>query len=213
MNPRFSRGEYWILESAVEHAVPFCFLAFEHVDWQFNKTGHGLDRSSLIETLDRLLRLGLIEARNQANEPRELDRDGVEAALDEYVSTRDAHRNYYELTAEGGAQWEAFAAPDWDDYLTSWTSTNRSGCWNIGTVVGSTLWRLDRWLEGARFAGQVIDPAHLHRRCFHPWKATYWKTLPQGHLATYRFDEVEADFGEAPNWFMRLHENRWYRWS
>src|SRR4051794_33270916 len=119
--PRFTRGEYWLLESAVEHGWPLYTLVAEDVGLVFNKPGHGMDRDELIETLVSLFRRGLIAARDRVTSKGvygpfavALDRDAIEAALDEDLFSQET---YYGLTSEGGRQWEAFARPDWDVFI------------------------------------------------------------------------------------------------
>ncbi|WP_406698838.1 hypothetical protein V5E97_08130 [Singulisphaera sp. Ch08] len=62
MEPRFTRGEYWLLETVVEGGRPVLFLRSPWIEAIFNKPGHGMDRQSLVEALERLFRMGLIAA-------------------------------------------------------------------------------------------------------------------------------------------------------
>jgi hypothetical protein len=41
-NPSFTRGEYWLLETVVEHAVPIGWLDWEDLEIALNKQGHGI---------------------------------------------------------------------------------------------------------------------------------------------------------------------------
>ena len=123
MEPRFTRGEYWLLETVVEHELEICALIDNDLELRLNKTDHGLARTSLVETLYRLLSSGLIYAKNE-----EMGfistAEQIELALDEPkrgvgVPLNGRKVTYYGLTQEGGAQWEAFAAPDWRKYIAA----------------------------------------------------------------------------------------------
>lgn len=219
MVPRLTRGEYWLLETAVEVGPPVRYLAAPRLDQVFNKPGHGLDRASLVETLERLFQSGLVgvarlsEGGCSGPFSRALTRGEIDACLDEPGYGEGFDTTFYGLTAEGGRQWEQFAAPDWDRYIARYTRPSRSGRWDIGVIISPEPHQVDRLLEGARYMGQAIDDTHLHRRVVRPWQATYWKRLTRGYLASYRFDEVESNWDDAPLWFMKLVDNRqWYRW-
>jgi len=116
--PRLTRAEYWILESAGESFRPPSLLVSEDIEAHYNKPGHGLDRLALVDTLDRLVSGGLIgfaDIRGAQNFEvpftGQRDRPRIEAALAE---SHPDKFTYYGLTAEGGRVWEAFARPDWD---------------------------------------------------------------------------------------------------
>jgi hypothetical protein len=52
MEPRFTRGEYWLLETAVDKQFPVSALMSNNLEEILNnKKGHGLTRIALIETL------------------------------------------------------------------------------------------------------------------------------------------------------------------
>lgn len=65
MEPRFTRGEYWLLEIVVEREFPVYGLIDSELEWNLNKKGHGLTRATLVETFHRLLSAGLIYAKNE----------------------------------------------------------------------------------------------------------------------------------------------------
>ncbi len=54
MEPRFTRGEYWLLEIAVEHEWSISGLIDSELELHLNKKGHGLTRASLLKSLYRL---------------------------------------------------------------------------------------------------------------------------------------------------------------
>ena len=67
MEPRFTRGEYWLLESVVEREYNISGLIGSEHEEHFNKKGHGLTRAPLVETLHRLLSWGLIYGRQSSS--------------------------------------------------------------------------------------------------------------------------------------------------
>ena len=67
MEPRFTRGEYWLLEIAVEHEWSISGLIDSELELHLNKKGHGLTRASLLKSLYRLLSSGLIYAKNEVD--------------------------------------------------------------------------------------------------------------------------------------------------
>ena len=106
MEPRFTRGEYWLLETVVTYEWNICDLLGSDLELHVNKKGHGLTRASLVETFHRLLSSGLIYAKNEAtgfiSTPEQIER-----ALDEIESRRvdpvnEKEFTYYGLTQEGG---------------------------------------------------------------------------------------------------------------
>ena len=116
MEPRFTRGEYWLLENVVEDEFAIGALMDSDPRLHENKKWHGLTRASLVEVLHRLLASGLIYAKNGATGFISTH-EQIKSALDE-MKSRDIDAvgkgklTFYGLTEEGGVQWEAFAAPD-----------------------------------------------------------------------------------------------------
>src|SRR5262249_11236739 len=143
---------------------------------------------------------------------RRLLPDEIEAALDSPGTRDDPRCVYYGLTAEGGRQWEAFAAPDWERFISWMNGTSRSGRFPLGTLMSPTSWRIEGLLEGAHHYGITVEPGSVRRRTLRPWRPTYWKELPAAHLIAYRYREVEYDFTQIPHGLITLNENRWYHW-
>ena len=68
MEPRFTRGEYWLLETAVDKQFPVSALMANNLEeYLNNKKGHGLTRTALIETLHRLIVSGLISVEHEVD--------------------------------------------------------------------------------------------------------------------------------------------------
>ena len=194
MDPRFTRGEYWILETAVESLFPVCGLIDSDFEFSLNKAGHGLTRDALVETLHRLITLGLIAAENEVAAPLSTPED-IERALNEPGGQMDPVDwktiTYYGLTPEGGAHWEAFAAPNWQRYIdaSSRLADNRK----------DILWEMfcadKHWLESCFESKCFYEPdevslASVEWDYIAPWDATYWKQLEGAHRV--RFQERDA---------------------
>ena len=221
MEPRFTRGEYWILETAIESRFPVYGLMSRNLEENLNKKGHGLTRTALLETLHRLISWGLISAENKVDAPISTSQD-IERALNEPIRhiprVGERKRTYYRLTPEGGAQWEAFAAPDWQKYIYR------------------TIHLPDDPDDSERIIREVIcaDKAMLERhfksKCFYnakhvsletvawdyiaPWDVTYWKQLEGAHRVRFHSqDQTGAQNAKRyplpkPEWYCSL----WCAW-
>ena len=102
INPGFTRGEYWLLEEVVEAATPISWLASENLEETLNKTGHGMSRMLLVETMLGLFKEGLITAHhsNQWENCFALTSGQIESALDEELDDKVHYEraHYYRLT-------------------------------------------------------------------------------------------------------------------
>lgn len=246
MEPRFTRGEYWLLETVVEHEFEVCALIDSSLESFLNKKGHGLTRASLVETFYRLLSSGLIYAESEmkgsisTKEQIELaleervpwdthqvfistDRD-IEIAPDESKPPRpepvDVRKiTSYGLTQEGGAQWEAFAAPDWEKYIAgSFQPEDTEGEYEMWELICADRARLEKYFESMCF----YDPHEVvlesvERDYIAPWQATYWKQLEGAHRIRFREpDESEQEnlLGLSPPSFpdMGYFDKLWCAW-
>ena len=203
MEPRFTRGEYWILETVVEWLFPVSGLTDSDFEFSLNKKGHGLTRDALIETLHRLISWGLIYAENKVDAPisthqhieRALNEPGWQVDPVEQIDPVDwGTITYYGLTQEGGAQWEAFAAPDWQRYIdaSSRLTDDRKGIiWEV--MCADKAW-LEAYFESVCFYDpQDVSLATVAWDYIAPWDATYWKQLEGGHRVRFQEqDETEA---------------------
>lgn len=212
MEPRFTRGEYWLLETVVDSIFPVSDLMDSDFEVSLNKKGHGLTRGALIETLHRLISWGLIFAESEAG-GLILTPQQIEGALNEPswdVAPIDHGRiTYYGLTPESGAHWEAFAAPDWQKYIdtTSRLTDNREGIiWEV--ICADKTW-LEEYFESKCF----YEPAEVSLKSvawdyIAPWDAMYWKQLEGGHRV--RFQEPDETEAQDAKWYP-LPKPEWYR--
>ncbi len=212
MELRLSRGEYWLLNSVVEHATPIAFLKGSdplHL-FNFNKTGHGLSREHLVATLCDLFHRGWITAAVRAMdsdvEPQEVGKLSSEAIVSALDGPQPISRQpciYYRLTPEGASVWQSFASPEWDLFIDTTT----------GEFVGTTEWRVRKFFDLIHYLGIAVIPASVIWDEVRPWKATYWKTLPVGYRVRFEYEEREMP---EPFWENVPHEivflQRWYDW-
>ena len=205
MEPRFTRGEYWLLETVVKHEWDICGLIDDDLELHLNKKGHGLTRTALVETLYRLLSSGLIYAESRVNFSDEATdvistKEQIELVLDERkfwsrVPVEERKVTYYGLTQKGGAQWEAFAAPDWQKYIDAgcyYSEGYEYGMWKL--ICGDKVW-LERYFESMCFYNRHEGTLEsVERDYIAPWQATYWKQLEEAHRIRFpELDESERE--------------------
>ena len=244
MEPRFTRGEYWLLETVVEREFEVCALIDSSLESLWNKKGHGLTRASLIETLHRLISSGLIYAKSEMKGSIST-KEQIELALEERVPWNTHHVfiltdgdigivpdeskpprtepidvrkiTYYGLTREGGAQWEAFAAPDWQKYIArSFQSEDEEGEYEIWELIcGDKNW-LEAYIESMCFYRQMeVILESVEWDYVTPWQATYWKRLNGGHRVRCRCRDKsgEGNSKPPPPPFAEYFHRIWYAWQ
>ena len=200
MEPRLTRGEYWLLNTVVEFRFPVSDLMASNLEENLNKKGHGLTRTALIETLHRLISSGLISAKNKVDAPISTLQE-IERALNELrwhigssVDWRTITR--YGLTQEGGAQWEAFAAPDWQEYIYRSMYLSDDSERKIREVICADKALLEGYFKSKCFYdAKHVSLATVAWDYIAPWDVTYWKQLEGAHRLRFQ----EQDKTEAQN--------------
>ncbi len=215
MQPRLTRGEYWLLETVVDGAWPLCFVARTNAEEVFNKPGHGLERAALIETLESLFASGLLEAhRHGQAAAMPLARTEIIAALEEPSHARGAPGTLYRLTAQGGAVWEAFAMPDWKAYLLRELDEDQG----VGAFTALDRQWLQEDLEHFSVYEHAVARDSVQWERLGRWQPTYWKELPEGYRVRFRFGPTPS--GEEPSpldgfgcgYGRCAQRESWYRW-
>lgn len=164
-----------------------------------NKPGHGLARAELVETPLDLPRAGLIYVKHGNRKLRSPTRRSLELAVAE---SQAPSRTTYGLTPQGGAVWEAFAAPNWQRFVHD-TGTPEDE-WEVTCADRHFL---DRYLAAVRREGD-LDVSTLVIDEVKPWQATYWKRLPSGWRATFTWH-----FKDEPRWPSASQlADAWVRW-
>jgi hypothetical protein len=219
INPRFTRGEYWLLETVAEAATPICWLDSENLEEVLNKKGHGMSRSLLVDTMHKLFLDGLIIAHRggEWNDSCIIGPDQIEAALDErYPLEEIQERYYYGLTEKGGEYFEAFASPNWSFYIDcsfEMPEDDKEYIW-AGEIICMTKTHLENYFKSLSFYQYDIDTKTVQWDLLEPWKATYWKELPTGHQVRFRCKDKELIDPALPRpidqtWYDKL----WYQWQ
>ena len=217
MEPRFTRGEYWLLETVVEFLFPVSGLMDDDFEYSLNKKGHELTRDALVETLHLLISAGLIYAESEAS-GFILTHEHIERALDE--PALDIHPidwktvTYYGLTQEGGAQWETFAAPDWQRYIDASSRLTDDAEGIIWEVICADKDWLERYFESKYFydPGEV-SLASVEWDYISPWDATYWKQLEGAYRVRFQAqDKSEENDEPSPPPGLEYFDDAWCAW-
>ena len=216
MEPRFTRGEYWLLETVVEQEWEICALIWSELEIVLNEKGHGLSRAALIETFHRLLVSGLIYAKNEAtgfiSTPEEIER-----ALDEPKSRRidpSSVKKFtrYGLTQEGGAQWEAFTVPDWQKFIDAryqWPNASEYEMWEV--ICADKDWLEWYFKSFCFYYPMEVTLASVEWDYIAPWQATYWKQLEGAHRIRFQGQEDTQENSTPPS-SVAYFDSIWYAW-
>lgn len=213
INPSFTRGEYWLLETAAEFGIPICWLDWEEMEEALNKQGHGMKRPHLIRTMEKLFYEGLIIANRfgKMDDCFVLSSEQIESALDERQNKKE---HYYRLTAKGGEYWEAFASPNCSKFISvGYELPDDTDIW-VGELVCMTKEHLEKYFRSLRYYDYAVDEKSIQWDVLRPWKATYWKELPLGHRVQFKCkDKENKTNANTPDpidqlWYDRL----WCEW-
>ena len=219
MEPRFTRGEYWLLENVVEDECAIGALNDSELELHLNKKGHGLTRTSLVETLHRLLASGLIYAKNEATGFISTH-EQIKRALDE-MESRDINSvgkeklTFYGLTEEGSVQWEAFAAPDWQSYIKEGFQVPDGSEYGIWEVMCADKGWLESYFESIYFHYPIeMSLASVEWDYITPWQATYWKQLDGAYRLRFqaRDKREEKNTEPSPPPSMEYFYSVWCAW-
>ena len=219
MDPRFTRGEYWVLQNVAEHEFAIGALMSSDLEFFENKKGHGLTRSALVDTLHRLLVSGLIYAKSEVDgcltTSQQLERalnepTGHNTHIDEKKITS------YGLTQQGGTQWEAFAAPDWQKYIKAdflCPDDSEHGIWELICADKNLL---EKYYESFCFYRQLeVSLESVVWDYIAPWEATYWKQLEGAYSVRFHHQDKseEEKFERYPPPYTAHFHRGWYSWQ
>lgn len=206
--------------------VPICFVNpkryddCDGIDFMFNKPGHGLSPSQLVDAFSGLLQAGLIEAfRDKA--ALTFTSDQIAVALEETGPIRITEESsafnplctYYRLTSRGGELWERFAAPDWERYVKTEIDEEAQSI----VLTSRTPWRIDSLFQDMKLILYEMDSTFGYTELLGAWEATYWKVLPNGYRTYLRWEkEIPLDPGHNLRWLAFCgycqHRDGWYGW-
>ena len=231
---KLDRLEYWLLDLVIDmRGVTLGWVADPEHGVAFNREEHGASDLELAEAFSRLYALGLIDAavRRRVDDWRDddpvfLDTATALAEIEDRAEGRaGTYGVAYELTALGGAAWEAAASPRWDSLVVELTGCDEDDGPDTCQIEASTAVRALEYLNYLQ-RDQFIDVKEYESFALTPWQATYWKRLPHGvrfefthwqaiedamrfgrHAAdstTYPITEIESEFFCAtPFWYTR----------
>jgi hypothetical protein len=211
MNPIFTRGEYWLLETVVGMPVPICWLNWDGMEEALNKKGHGMDRALLVKTMVKLFKDGLILAHEHDNwdDSKVLTFKQIQDALDEDTNKRYL---FYNLTTKGGKYWEAFALPNWDNYIYDCYESIDGSEKEICTLISPQKDHLVTILNSLRYHEYEIENDSIKWDIVKPWQATYWKKLSLGHRVSFVFEHKDKDCGQPERLNRCWYDMLWYQW-
>ena len=190
----------WLLDTAAEDSVPVDWLTAPNLGEALNRKPHGHSPQSLARTMAQMVRDGeIVLSRFRLDAPPQWG-PMAEADVRSIVIKR---RNYsYRLTERGGAEWEAWARPQWSRYNRNCSRDNFNVIGAATARVAEQLLELEEYLHDDR----AIVSNSIRRKVYRNWRATYWKILPEGHVIAFRSRPV--DRGEwAP-----MSYRAWARW-
>lgn len=213
LNPKFTRGEYWILNSVVESAIPICWLDWENIEQVLNKSTHGMNRRQLEDTFLEMSEKGLIDVyvSGEWNRKVFLTPEKLDTAFDEKQHPKCL---YYRLSPKGGIYWEAFALPNWNYYICeAYTEQDNSGYEN-GEIICLNSEVLKKYFDSLCYQTLHIEASSVDRNELQPWQATYWKKLPIGYSVQFKYRNMETQKSTiVPNIFDKdYYDKLWCEW-
>jgi len=193
----------WLLDAAVEHGVDVRTLAAPNMGEALNRKPHGHSLSEIARVLAQMVVEGEITIhRDFGRTPPAIT--ACEGQIVEMLSEpRETKRpSFYCLTERGGAEWEAWAKPQWSRYNTNCVRNRRTAISAATAVVAEELLGLHEYL----YHDEVIVERSIRRRSFRMWRATYWKMLPEVHLIAFRTrPQPRSEWSPMPH-------REWARW-
>lgn len=210
INPSLTRGEYWLLESVAELKIPIRYLDSEDLEIDLNKPGHGMDRTLLIETLQKLYSEGLIIAGrlDGVDDNFSFSKEQLTIALNEKLQKG---QHYFGLTKKGGQYWEAFASPNWDYFIDGAFEPAEEGSYEFGELICSVKSNLESYFRSIRYYEYDVEKESIRQDILEPWEATYWKEFPKGYRIRFQCHNNKNNGLHEPimpSWYRK----KWYRW-
>jgi hypothetical protein len=183
------------------------------IELMFNKPGHGLNRDQLLACLIGLFQSRFIYAKNYGE-------DTVLTPTNEQIITAcDAKRFdddialFYGLTEAGGQAWEAFALPAWDRFISEDYDSED----HTATVICADRRRLEWYLrcEELNLSTSAVVSDTVEITEIADWQATYWKRLPRGFSASFKWSEAPLrhdPMAQLAFGGFCAERDSWYRW-
>jgi len=182
----------------------------------------GMHLAEASELLERMLSMGFLFAMREEDISKchevngSYDYSGAAIytpAVPEIAASLSASVSIFSvgLTEQGAALWEAAAQPDWGLYIKNWTheiDDSEETPWDV-RMWSRTRARLEDAIR-LQWMGRPI-PGTEKWQMVSPWRATYWKTLPDGcyvRLLTGgpnsgSMSEEREKWEQTTNWYQR----------
>ena len=201
----------WLLDSAAESGVPLGLLDSPDLEEALNRVHHGCTAEEMAHSIAAMIELGELRIRSgNPGESRPRSEPWSERRILERIRGPRLGRGsgWYELTERGGARWEEWARPDWTRYnricvaIRDRPGVHFSALLAAAEAIAEGLFELEPYIQD----GRRIVAGSVRRKLLRDWRATYWKTLPEGHVVAFRAIERSGPSRRAiPRW-------AWDRW-
>ena len=201
MNPRLTRGEYWLLARAVLFRMPVRMLSIpegppftDHTIQQvLNREGHGMSLSLLASTLMRMRRHGWIQLHASLRSESDDFADSKEAIRAELaVVRRFMEGAYYGLTPLGGEIWESFARPLWSLFIEDEDEPSCDEGVSMRHVITGDRELLRRYMSSVRHEVAIVAGSESVTEMT-DWKPAYWKPPMTGIRWNFQCRELRFD--------------------
>ncbi|MFN7939847.1 MAG: HEAT repeat domain-containing protein [Bryobacteraceae bacterium] len=162
--------EFFLLSIVYDYPLPCATLEYPHLGEHVNRHAPAFTREELIDTLSEMFRAGDLIARRYTMGSH--GRWFVPATTEIDAAVCGALNLEYGLTPQGGARWEAMSEFDWNYHLGDFREDGFASASRemIETYLSWTGWS----------HGHEVTPATEWWSFHRPWRATYWKNLPEG---------------------------------
>lgn len=218
---RLTRAEYWLLLQAATMRLPLCVAAAPEgppwgwtIEEALNCCGHGLSRAALARTVQRLVRRGWIglcrwNICTGQRESLPASRRAIAAEFDRRLD--EDVRGIFELTAQGGAVFEAFARPDWERYVEDFSMFGEGDDEPAERrIVAADRRRLMEYLDAVRNECDVVTGSEIVRELA-DWQPIYWKPPRPGVECRLRCRDKPLQ--ERAMHGTRAQSRRWCEWG
>jgi hypothetical protein len=193
----------WLLDAAVELGVDIRTLAAPNMAEVLNRKPHGHSLPATASILARMVKQGEITIHREFSRTAPAVAASEAHIMEMLAEPREPRRpSFYRLTERGGAEWEAWAKPQWSRFNMSCGRNRRTAIGAATAAVAEDLLGLHEYLHH----DEAIVECSIRRRTFRNWRATYWKTLPEGHLIAFCIrPQPRSEWSPMPH-------REWARW-
>lgn len=163
-----------VLDLAVNEIPPLdVYGQNRQFDGWFNRPGRALPVEQRLGALLSLWARGLVFLCDAHHVRCNPDRPTIESRL-----SGGGTDLYYALTPDGAGEWERLANPDWGRFFHQTSGrvlqSEKSASFEIQSRSLA-----ERWLDLAPARGHGLVDTSTSWRHLTPWRATYWKSLPE----------------------------------